>query len=96
MSTMVRMGAGKPNGATPSVVSATRGVAMEGRIPGRRGSIVDVKHASSAQHWDSARDLVGSEPPTSDDVPTTLSGEPLDSADKAREFLATLERARTA
>jgi len=57
---------------------------------------VDVEHASSAKHWDSARDLVGSEPPTSDDVPTTLSGEPLDSADKVRDFLATLERARTA
>jgi hypothetical protein len=57
---------------------------------------VDVKHSTSAKHWDSARDLVGGEPPTSDDVPTTLSGEPLDSADKVREFLASLERARTA
>ena len=57
---------------------------------------MDVKHASSAKRWDSARDLVGGEPPTSDDVPTTLSGELLDSADKVREFLATLERARTA
>lgn len=57
---------------------------------------MDVKHPTSAKYWDSARDLVGSEPPTSDDLPTTLSGEPLDSADKVREFLATLERARTA
>lgn len=57
---------------------------------------MDVKHETSAKHWDSARDLVGSEQPTSDDVPMTLSGEPLDSADKVREFLATLERARTA
>ena len=57
---------------------------------------MDVKHASSAKLRDSARDLVGGEPPTSDDVPTTLSGELLDSADKVREFLATLERARTA
>ncbi|MBU6147294.1 MAG: hypothetical protein KGP10_03895 [Actinomycetales bacterium] len=55
-----------------------------------------MKHPTSAKYWDSARDLVGSEPPTSDDLPTTLSGEPLDSADKVREFLATLERARTA
>lgn len=78
------------------MVSATRGVAIEGEIPWGRGRIVDVKHATSAKHWDSARDLVGSEPPTSDDVPTTLSGEPLDSADKVREFLASLERARTA
>ena len=83
-------------GATPPVVSATRGVAIEGPIPWCRGSIVDVKGTSPAKHWDSARDLVGSEPPTSDDVPTTLSGEPLDSADKVRDFLATLERARTA
>ena len=65
-------------------------------MPGGRGSIVDVKGTSSTKHWDSARDLVGSEPPTSDAVPTTLSGEPLDSADKVRDFLATLERARTA
>ena len=85
-----------PIGATPPVVSAARGVAMDGPIPWSRGSIVDVKHTSSVKHWDSARDLVGSEPPTSDDVPTTRSGEPLDSADKVREFLATLERARTA
>ena len=50
----------------------------------------------SAKHWDSARDLVGSEPPTSDDLPTTLAGEPLDSVDKVREFLVNLDRARTA
>lgn len=78
------------------MVSATRGLAIEGTVPLRRGSIVNVKHTSSAKHWDTARDLVGSGPPTSDDVPTTLSGEPLDSPDKVREFLATLERARTA
>ena len=78
------------------MVPATRGVAMDGPIPWRRGRIVNVKHAPPAKHWDSARDLVGSEPPTSDDVPTTLSGEPLDSADKVREFLASLERARSA
>lgn len=55
-----------------------------------------VEQAPSVKHWDSARQLLSSELPTSDDVPTTLSGEPLDSADKVREFLAILERARTA
>jgi len=57
---------------------------------------VGVRHSSSVKHWDSARELVGGEPPTSDDVPTTLAGEPLDSADKVREFLASLIDARTA
>ena len=65
-------------------------------MPGGRASIVDVKATPSAKHWDSARELVGGEPPTSDDVPTTLSGEPLDSAEKVREFLAGLDGARTA
>ncbi len=60
------------------------------------GSIMNVKETVSTKHWDSARDLVGSDPPTSDDLPTTLAGEPLDSADKVREFLANLDRARTA
>jgi hypothetical protein len=49
----------------------------------------------SAKHWDSARDLVGSEPPTPDDFPTTLAGEPLDSVEKVREYLARLDRARS-
>ena len=61
-----------------------------------RGSIVDVSGASSAKHWNSARDLVGSELPTSDDVPTTLSGEPLDTADKVRDFLSLVNAARNA
>jgi hypothetical protein len=55
---------------------------------------VDVKGTSSAKHWDSAVDLVGSELPTSDDVPTTLSGEPLDTADKVRDFLLSVNAAR--
>ncbi len=53
-----------------------------------------MKGASSAKHWDSAVDLVGSELPTSDDVPTTLSGEPLDTADKVRDFLQSVNAAR--
>lgn len=57
---------------------------------------MNVKDTVSTKHWDSARDLVGSEPPTSDDLPTTPEGEPLDSADKVREFLANLDRASTA
>lgn len=57
---------------------------------------MNVKETVSTKHWESARDLVGSDPPTSDDLPTTLAGEPLDSADKVREFLANLDRARTA
>lgn len=61
-----------------------------------RGTIDVVKDSVSVKHWDSARDLVGSDPPTSDDLPTTLAGEPLDSVDKVREFLANLDRARPA
>ena len=84
-----------PTGVTPPVASETRGVARGLAILRFGSNIKVVKELASVKHWDSARDLVGSEPPTSDDVPTTLSGEPLDSADKVREFLATLERART-
>ena len=53
-----------------------------------------VKETAAVKHWASARDLVGSEPPTPD-LPTTLAGEPLDSATKVMEFLASLDRART-
>lgn len=60
------------------------------------GTIVGVKDTPAVKHWDSARDLVGSDPPTSDDLPTTPAGEPLDSVDKVREFLANLDRARPA
>ena len=48
-----------------------------------------------AKHWDSARELVGRDMPTPDDVPTTLSGEPLDTAEKVRDFLVPLNAART-
>jgi hypothetical protein len=64
-------------------------------MPGGRGSIVDVKGTPSAKHWDSARELVGRNLPTSDDVPTTFSGEPLDTAEKVRDFLVSLDAART-
>lgn len=94
MSTIVRRGAGWPIGATPPLVCSTRGDAGDASILGGRGSIVTVKGASSAKHWDSAVDLVGSELPTSDDVPTTLSGEPLDTADKVRDFLQSVNAAR--
>ena len=60
------------------------------------GTLVGVKDTAAVKHWASARDLVGSDPPTSDDLPTTLAGEPLDSADKVRQFLANLDRARLA
>lgn len=63
-------------------------------MPEGGSSILDVKGTSSAKHWDSARELVGSEPPTSDDVPTTLSGEPLDTAEKVRDFLVSVNAAR--
>lgn len=54
-----------------------------------------MERASSPKHWESARELVSSEPPTPDDIPTTLLGEPLDSAEKVLEFLASLNSART-
>jgi hypothetical protein len=40
--------------------------------------------------WPSAGDLVGIDQPSDDDVPTTLSGEPLDTAQKLRTFLEKL------
>ena len=64
-------------------------------MSGGRGSVVDVKGTSSAKHWDSARELVGRDLPTSDDVPTTLSVEPLDTAEKIRDFLVSLNAAGT-
>lgn len=42
------------------------------------------------RHWDSAKELVGVEPPTADDVPITLDGERLDSPEKVREFVDTM------
>jgi hypothetical protein len=48
------------------------------------------------QTWGSARELVGKEPPSVDDVPTTLAGERLDTADKVRDFLARVADARSA
>ena len=55
-----------------------------------------MEDTAAVKHGASARDLVDSEPPTPDDLPTTLAGEPLDSAAKVREFLARLDRASTA
>ncbi|MFM7095574.1 MAG: hypothetical protein ACKOYL_13630 [Actinomycetota bacterium] len=46
------------------------------------------------RHWDSAKELVGTEPPTADDVPITLDGERLDSPEKVREFIDTLNANR--
>ncbi len=68
----------------------------EAHAVGCRSTINFVKETAAVKHWPSARELVGSEPPTPDDLPTTLAGEPLDSATKIREFLASLDRARTA
>lgn len=56
---------------------------------------MDVEGRSSTKHWDSARELVGRDMPTPDDVPTTLSGEPLDTAEKVRDFLVSVNAART-
>jgi len=61
---------------------------------GFRGTVVGVEQVPSVKHWDSARQLVSSEPPTPDDVPTTLSGEPLETEGKIREFLASVNAAR--
>ena len=48
-----------------------------------------------AQHtWGSARALVGTLPPSADDVPTTLAGEPLDTPDKVRDLLFWLAATR--
>ena len=61
-----------------------------------RSNITVMKDKSSVRHWNSARELVGNVPPTPDDVSTTLAGEPLDSAEKVREFLSSLDRVRSA
>jgi hypothetical protein len=49
----------------------------------------------SQNTWASARDLVGEQPPSSDEVPVALTGEPLDSADKVHEFLKRLAASRS-
>jgi hypothetical protein len=50
----------------------------------------------SQNTWASARDLVGEQPPSSDEVPTTLTGEHLDTADKVHDFLERLAASRSA
>jgi len=42
------------------------------------------------------RELVGEQAPSEDDAPSTLTGEPLDTADKVRDFLACIADARSA
>lgn len=61
---------------------------MDSRVTRDGGSLFNQERVSAPKHWDSARELVSSEPPTPDDIPTTLLGEPLDSAEKVLEFLA--------
>jgi len=46
------------------------------------------------RHWDSANELVGVEPPTADDVPITLDGDRLDSPEKVRKFVDTMNADR--
>jgi hypothetical protein len=47
------------------------------------------------KRWASARELVGSTPPTDDDVPTTLDGEPLDTPEKIRAFVDEINSRRS-
>lgn len=93
---MARSGSEGPTEATPTVAFVTHGDPREAHTAGCGSTIKVVKEAAAAKHWASARDPVGSEPPTPDDPPTTLAGEPLDSAAKVREFLASLDPARSA
>lgn len=55
-----------------------------------------MKRSELKRHWASARELVGTEAPTVDDVPITLDGERLDSPEKVRAFLDQLNAARNA
>ena len=48
------------------------------------------------RHWNSARDLLVRVPTTDDDVSITASGEPLDSAEKVRQFIEQLNMGRIA
>ena len=67
----------------------------EAAILDGRGGFVHAKGTSSTKHWDCAAGLLGARLPTLDDVSTTLSGEPLDTADKVRDFLAAFNADRT-
>jgi len=53
-----------------------------------------MKRSELKRHWASARELVGTEAPTVDDVPITLDGERLDSPKKVREFVDTMNADR--
>ena len=88
MSTIVLMGAEKSSGATPPMASATR---LHGMATPYHGAMT----VPARSTWGSARDLVGGQPPSVDDVPTTLAGEPLDSADKVHDFLEQLAASRS-
>jgi hypothetical protein len=70
------------------VCSATR---LDGPATAYHGAMT----VPARSTWGSARDLVGDQPPSADDVPTTLTGEPLDSADKVRDFLERLAALRS-
>ena len=59
-------------------------------------SLSGMKRSEIKKQWASARELVGTEPPTADDVPITLDGERLDSPEKVRAFLDQLNAARHA
>jgi len=50
--------------------------------------------AAMKRHWDSAKELVGAEPPTAGDVPIAFDGERLDSPKKVRKFIDTLNENR--
>lgn len=55
----------------------------------------EVMTVPAQQRWASARDLVGDQSPSADDGPLTLTGEPLDTPDKVRDFLARVADSRT-
>ncbi len=82
------MGAGWPIGATPPMVCPTR---LDRLVTAYHGAMT----VPARSTWGSARDLVGDQPPLDDDVPTTLAGEPLDTADKVHDFLERLAASRS-
>jgi hypothetical protein len=69
---------------------------LRGSKSSRRGTLIDMAELRPNLHWNTARDLIGLEPPSDDDIPVTASGERLDSSHKIRQFIEQLNLTRAA
>ncbi|CAN5820136.1 hypothetical protein BH18ACT2_BH18ACT2_05830 [soil metagenome] len=54
-----------------------------------------VNRSDPVRTWESARELVGTEPPTDDDVPITIDGRRLDTPEKVIAFIDEINERRS-